>query len=118
MAKRRWEIDWAALRVATVRLGLRHKVDVKITSQRKTTGRYKGLHRQPDGTRLHQVTISTHQCPTEAGKALWHEITHCQQRERYRTALAFSRGLANDDLEDEAYAAERWNRQIPLCRPR
>lgn len=112
---RRWEIDPGAVRLAKARLGLKHGIEVKITSQRKTAGRYKGLGRS---SRKHKITISTHICPFEAGKALWHELVHAAQRERYPTHLAFLRAVEADDLEAEAEQAERMNKRIPLCRPR
>ena len=99
-------------------MGLKHPVEVKITSQRTTAGRYKGLREGDDSRRVHKITVSTHICPSEAGKTLWHEITHAQQRERYHTETAFFRALEAEDLEDEAEIAERWNERIPLCRPR
>lgn len=114
---RRWEIDSDAVRLAEIRLGLRHRVEVKITSQRKTAGRYKGLARRK-GRRVHQITVSTHICPSEAGRTVWHEMTHAQQRERYHTATAFLRAVETENLEDEAEAAERMNQRVPLCRPR
>ena len=115
---RRWEIDDAAVRLARTKLGLRHPVEVKITSQRTTAGRYKGLGAAKGAGRCHKVTISTHICPSEAGKTLWHEMTHAQQRERYRSEVAFHRALDAENLEDEAERAERLNSLIPLCRPR
>lgn len=111
---RRWEIDPDAVLIARAKLGLRRSVEVKVTSQRKTAGRYKGLTGSPP---VHRITISTHNCPSEAGKTLWHEMAHARQRERYRTQVAFLRGLEADDLEAEAESLERWNERIPLCRP-
>lgn len=110
---RRWEIDEDAVRLARARLGLRHPVEVKITSQRSTAGRYKGLAES-----RHRVTISTHICPSEAGQTLWHELTHARQRERYHNHTAFMRALDAENLESEAERAERLNSLIPLCRPR
>lgn len=116
---RRWEVDERALRVAESRLNLRFPIEVKVTSQRKTAGRYKGIKRQGRQS-VHKVTLSSQICPAEAGKTLWHEAQHAAQRERYASNRAFFQAIeeSRQHFEDEAQAIERLNRRIPLCRPR
>ena len=138
--KREWDIDREALSRACKAIGLKHPVKIRITAQKRTSGQYLGLcfqRRSP--TRAHQISMSTYLSTEDAGKTLWHELTHALQRERYRSGALFCEayeaslseslstsrretrkpeGYDESPFEQEAAAAEIRNKNNPLCRDR
>ena len=111
---RDWEVDKAGVLVARARLRISRPVRVKVTGQKKTAGRYKGIN---GGT--HEVTLSTYLSLDEAGETLWHEMAHAAQREAYQSHGEWMAAYDADFLmEANAEAAEHLNERFPLCRPR
>jgi hypothetical protein len=113
-------------------------VKVRITAQKRTSGQYLGLcyQRRTACKRIHQISVSTYLSPEEAGRTIWHEITHALQRERYRSGALFCDayessltgnmstarqearkpdGYDESPFEHEAQAAEARNKNNPIC---
>jgi hypothetical protein len=139
--KRAWDIDREALSRACKAIGLKHSVKIRITAQKRTSGQYLGLcfQRRTAGKRAHEISISTYLSTKDAGKTLWHELTHALQRERYRSGALFCEayeaslseslstsrretrkpdGYDESPFEQEAAGAESRNKNNPLCRDR
>jgi hypothetical protein len=111
---RDWEVDNAGVLVARARLNIARPVRVKVTGQRKTAGRYKGI-----AGGVHEVTLSTYLSVEEAGETLWHELAHAAQREGYGSHGEWMAAYDTTALmEANAEAAERLNERFPLCRLR
>lgn len=140
-----WKLDRAALAEAIALLGLSLPVKIKQTSHQG--GRY-GAHsfrplrgkffRDPSrdtaaGGMYHHITVKSWLSPEQAGRTLWHELTHAMQAERetaqattmreqfqgWRFCAARGRGTAYraKPIEVEAREHEPLNDDLPLAVP-
>lgn len=137
-----WRIDRANLRQAIEVLGIRHPVEIKQTSR---VGNQQGRHRPtPTGGQVyirggkvynpdtatglkHSITVKSYLTPEEAGRTLWHELTHAMQAERIEgTPAQVLRALhaqyrdgtpyRHKPMEVEARSFGSWNDDCPLAR--
>lgn len=74
-----WRIDRAAIAEAAEILELTAEVYVMHTTGRQTLAAYYGLDRY----KKHVVTLSRLLDADSASRALWHELTHASQRQRF-----------------------------------
>lgn len=110
----------AAVKEAIELLGIVDPVEVKLANG---TRRH-GSHRWNGAGTTHIITVSTYLTPAEAGRTLWHELTHAAQREylglaafmaAYRSESAV-KGYRNNRFEIEARAHEDMNDDLPLAK--
>ena len=125
-----WSIIPANYREALDFFGLTMPVKVKQTAHQG--GRY-GAHSfrvGPDGRPYHHITVKSWLDPQQAGRTLWHELTHAMQAEReaagtrttadalraWRTTSARMGSYRDRPIEVEARAHEDYNDVTPLAR--
>lgn len=82
-----WKLDRAAYREALDFLGIKWPVEIKVTSRE---GSRHGAHRLAcvRGVVVHRITVKDYLTPEQAGKTLWHELTHAMQSERCAAKVA------------------------------
>lgn len=138
-------IDQAALAEAIALLGIKLPVHVKITAhggRTMGTHRFRAAHgtfmRDPErdtasGGMVHAIAIRSWLGVEEAGRTLWHELTHAMQAERetasattmreqfegWRFCAARGRGITYraKPIEVEARDHEPLNDDLPLAVP-
>lgn len=127
----RWKLAHRAVREAQEFLGLTLPVTIKATGHKG--GRY-GCHSLrigSNGRPYHHITVKNWLDPAEAGRTLWHELTHAMQAERaalaagasapsdwlaaWRTAPERMGAYRSRPIEVEARSFEAFNDEQPLA---
>ena len=109
-----------AVREAIAYFGLVDPIEVKFSGGIHR----RGCHRYAGKGQPHIITVSTYLSPEEAGRTLWHELTHAAQREylgqeeftaQYRLESA-TKGYRGNKFEVEAREHSDLNAEIPLAK--
>lgn len=93
-----WELDIAMWCHAQELLELSTEVTMKRVSGQQLYGRCRWRRNKRTGKMRHDITIQTQLSAKRASKTIWHELIHCQQREKIQA----SRGTDNPMLEFDA----------------
>lgn len=119
-----WTFDTSAIRHACELLGVSAPVVICCAEYRR--GRWSGMHSFEHGA--HRVRIARWASANRASEILWHELTHCAQRDRGEDmSQAFSLTARSrlsreqydaDPRENEAHCNEVHAEFYPLVRER
>lgn len=83
-ARAGWTIDPEALIDAKDLFSIKLNIKIRFTAGRNKVGGA-GIKYYEDGKPYHRITLSQDEYIDDANESLWHELTHCWQKEAWAT---------------------------------